>query len=284
MECTIYMVKTHNLDVCRGVAGRLISVKGVMIHNTADVVAALEHAKRLKSYSAAQLGRGFAHYYIDHEDDVRTEQTFNATYHSANGEGNYNYISLETVGSATGDRAKFLQAEQNTFYRAAIELRYYGLPVNRNTVRLHCELDVGTYTECPKRSMIEHAGFNSTSRQPQWAIDKVKDYFIKEIKKYYDNPKLKPDGGEKAVAKKATYHQKAGKYKMKKQCSIYTEKELKNKSAWLLPVGTNWYIEDIIVHKGMTRGRIRLNNDIRYVTLNTDYWTLVSEGKPKLIK
>lgn len=188
------MVKTHELDVCGGVAGKLGRVDGVMIHNTSDDLPALEHAERLRKATFEQLMNGFAHYFIDDKDDVRTEQTFNATYHSANYNGNYFLISIEIVGGVNSDKKKFLQAEQNAFWRAAIELRYYKLPVNRNTVRLHCELDVGTYTECPKRSMIEHGNWNSTNRQPQEAINKVKDYYIKEIKKYYDNPKLQPGG------------------------------------------------------------------------------------------
>ena len=192
------MVKVHELDVCGGVAGKLLSVDGVMLHGTADDKPALEHAKRLKEASFEQLMKGFAHYFIDDKDDVRTEQTFNATYHAGNQQGNYHYISLETVCSAKTDKAKFMQAQQNTFWRAAIELRYYKLPVNRKTVRLHCELDVGTYTECPKRAMMEFGNWNSTMRQPQSSIDKVKDYFIKEIKKYYDNPSLIPGEPEKA--------------------------------------------------------------------------------------
>lgn len=195
------MVKVHELDVCGGVAGKLVRIDGVMLHNTSDDLPALEHAERLRKASFEQLMKGFAHYFIDDKDDVRTEQTFNATFHSANYNGNYFLISIEIVGGVKSDKKKFLQAEQNAFWRAAIELRYYKLPVNRNTVRLHCELDVGTYTECPKRSMIEHGNWNSTNRQPQEAINKVKDYYIKEIKKYYDNPKLQPGGTEVAKVK-----------------------------------------------------------------------------------
>lgn len=187
------MVKVHELDVCGGVAGKLVRIDGVMLHNTSDDLPALEHAERLRKASFEQLMKGFAHYFIDDKDDVRTEQTFNATYHSANYNGNYFLVSIEIVGGVKSDKKKFLQAEQNAFWRAAIELRYYKLPVNRNTVRLHCELDVGTYTECPKRSMIEHGDWNSSNRQSQEAINKVKDYYIKEIKKYYDNPKLQPN-------------------------------------------------------------------------------------------
>lgn len=277
------MVKVHELDVCGGVAGKLSSVKGVMMHNTADIIRALKHAERLKNMSFTQLMAGFAHYYIDHEDDVRTEQTFNATYHAANQVGNYNYISIEIVGDKDGDLVQFLQAEQNAFWRAAIELRYYKLPVNRNTVRLHCELDVGTYTECPKRSMIEHGDWNSTNRQPQEAINKVKDYFIKEIKKYYDDPKLKPDASE-IKTKPIVYQATPGFYEALKNDTFYLEKELKNKSSWKITKGQRFFLEDIVKVGKYTRARVRLNNDVRYITMRDDYWKLIYKTKVKKIK
>lgn len=195
------MVEIIEKSVCRGIAGRLRSTKGVMIHNTADNQSAKKHASRLAGYTNKQLENGYANYFIDKDTIYRTEDTYNATYHSANGEGNYNYISFEVVGDMKTSKADFLQAEQNTFYQAAIDLRYHKLPVNRSTVRLHCELDVGTYTECPKRSLYEHTGYNSNQRQPQNIINAMKDYFIKEIKKYYNNPKLKPDRGGTTVVK-----------------------------------------------------------------------------------
>lgn len=265
------MVKVHELDVCGGVAGKLLSVRGVMMHNTADIIRALKHAERLKNMSFTQLMAGFAHYYIDHEDDVRTEQTFNATYHAGNQVGNYNYISIEIVGNKYGDLTQFLQAEQNAFWRAAIELKYYKLPVNRNTVRLHCELDVGTYTECPKRSMIEHGGWDSTNRQPQEAINKVKDYFIKEIKKYYDNPKLTPDKSVTKPKVNPNYWDTAGRIEVLKDVPTYNKDFTKKDSNWKLKKGTVIDTSGIVItSSGSTHARVGENPNL-FVTLSKEF-------------
>ncbi|MDK4353519.1 N-acetylmuramoyl-L-alanine amidase, partial [Enterococcus thailandicus] len=86
----------------------------------------------------------------------------------------------------------FLQAEQNIFWQAAQDLRFYGLPVNRDTVKCHHQFSA---TECPKRSLMEHCGYDSPYAVPANITAKMQDYFISQIKKYYDNPNLQPDGG-----------------------------------------------------------------------------------------
>lgn len=258
------MVEIIEKSVCRGIAGRLRSTKGVMIHNTADSHSAKSHASRLAGYTNKQLENGYANYFIDKDTIYRTEDTYNATYHSANGEGNYNYISFEVVGDMKTSKVDFLQAEQNTFYQAAIDLRYHKLPVNRSTVRLHCELDVGTYTECPKRSLYEHTGYNSKQRQPQNVINAMKDYFIKEIKKYYDNPKLKPNEVEKVA-----YRNKRGKYEALKDLSIYNDKERKNRSTLITKKGSRFIVDEIVNVKGSVPvGKLLAGG---YITLRDDF-------------
>ncbi|MGI4657292.1 SH3 domain-containing protein, partial [Klebsiella pneumoniae] len=61
----------------------------------------------------------------------------------------------------------------------------WGLTPNRKTVRLHMEF---VPTACPHRSMVLHTGFNPvTQGRPSQAImNKLKDYFIKQIKNYMD--------------------------------------------------------------------------------------------------
>lgn len=178
------MVKVINKSVCRGVAGRRSGkVKGVVIHNTADNGTAVNHMNRLGGYSNLQLQNGFAHYFIDEDTIVRTEDTYNMAWHTANSDGNANYIGYEVCRS-TGNEKQFLQAEQNTFKQVAEDLKYYGLPANRDTVRLHKEF---VATACPHRSWELHGR----------SINSVKDYFIKEIKKYMNggnnvnNPKVR---------------------------------------------------------------------------------------------
>ncbi|MDT2750432.1 N-acetylmuramoyl-L-alanine amidase [Enterococcus thailandicus] len=187
------MVKIINNSVCRGVAGkRAGNVKGVVIHNTWTNTTAEQEMNRLACMSAKQLEAGFAHYYADENTIVRTEDTFNRAWHVANTDGNNSYIGYEVRGNRETPKAIFLQAEQNVFWQAAIDLRYYGLPVNRDTVKCHHQFSA---TECPKRSLMEHCGYDSPYAVPAEITAEMQDYFISQIKKYYDNPNLQPDGG-----------------------------------------------------------------------------------------
>lgn len=186
------MVKIINNSVCRGVAGKRVgSVKGVVIHNTWTNTTAEQEMNRLACMSAKQLEAGFAHYYADENTIVRTEDTFNRAWHVANSDGNNSYLGYEVRGNRETPRAVFLQAEQNVFWQAAIDLRYYGLPVNRDTVKCHHQFSA---TECPKRSLMEHCGYDSPYAVPAKITAEMQDYFIAQIKKYYDNPNLQPDG------------------------------------------------------------------------------------------
>lgn len=187
------LVQIVNKNATRGVAGRRNgNVKGVVMHNTWDNVTAEENYNRLSKMNNSQLARGFAHYYIDEKSIYRVEETYNGAWHTANSEGNMYYLGFEIRGNRDTPRAVFLQAEQNACWQAAEDLRFYKLPVNRNTVRLHHEFSA---TECPKRSLIEHCGYDSTLAVPAAVTNQMKDYFIAQILKYYNNPNLKPDGG-----------------------------------------------------------------------------------------
>lgn len=191
------MVKVTERSVCRGVAGRRSGdVKGVVIHNTWDNLPASHHLTRLANSNNNQLANGFAHYYIDENEIIRVEDTFNGAWHVANYEGNMYYLGYEVKGNRSTPSNILKRAEQNALWQAAIDLRFYKKPVNRSTVRLHHEFSA---TECPKRSLIEHCGYDSTYTVPTHITNKLKDYYIKEIKKYYDNPKLKPNEELKPV-------------------------------------------------------------------------------------
>lgn len=185
------MVKVTEKSVCRGVAGqRSGSVKGIVIHNTWDNLPASYHLNRLAKANNSELAKGFAHYYIDENEIIRVEDTYNGAWHVANYEGNMYYLGYEVKGNRSTPSHILKQAEQNAFWQAAIDLKFYKLPVNRNTVMLHHQFSA---TECPKRSLIEHCGYDSTYAVPLAVTNKLKDYYIKEIKKYYDNPKLQPN-------------------------------------------------------------------------------------------
>lgn len=169
------MVKVIHNSVCRGVAGRRQgNIKGVVIHNTADNLSATQHMNRLARMTPQQLQAGFAHWFIDESTIIRTEDTYNMAWHTANADGNANYIGYEVCRS-TSDTKTFLQAEQNTFKQVAEDLKFYGLPANRNTVRLHREF---VATSCPHRSWELHGQ----------SLNAVKDYFISEINKYMEEP------------------------------------------------------------------------------------------------
>lgn len=163
-----------NKSVCRGVAGRRQgNVKGVVIHNDAGSVYATAEAyvKSLSTMTNSQLANGFAHYYIDKNTTARVEDTYNMAWHTANTDGNANYIGYEVCQSMGATDEVFLMNEQAVFKQVAEDLKFYGLAANRNTVRLHREF---VPTACPHRSWDLHGK----------SVNAVKDYFIQEIKKY----------------------------------------------------------------------------------------------------
>lgn len=266
------MVNIINKSVTRGVAGkRSGGFKGVVMHNTWDNSTAQSHLDRLSRMTVNQLAAGFAHYYVDEKDIVRVEDTYNGAWHTANTEGNMYYIGFEIRGNRSTPTTVFLQAEQNACWQAAIDLKFQGLAVNRNTVRLHHEFSA---TECPKRSLIEHCGYDSTYAVPISITNKMKDYYIAQIKKYYDNPSLKPDGKADntvkpvnpvtpkptsktvTVAKWATHYQtgqkiadfvKGKKYTVKQEKAV---KQSNSKKAFLLNGINSWVLEQDTVEYG----------------------------------
>ena len=185
------MVKVINKSVCRGVAGKRVgNVKGVVIHNDAGAIGATAelYVKRLESMTNKQLENGFAHYYIDRNTVARVEDTYNKAWHTANADGNANYIGYEVCQSLGASDKDFLANEQATFKQVAEDLKFYGLKANRDTVRLHREF---VATACPHRSWELHGK----------SINSVKDYFIAQINKYMGVTTPKPPAAIKPPAK-----------------------------------------------------------------------------------
>lgn len=247
------MVEVINNAVCRGVAGRRSGrVKGVVIHNTADNGTAVNHMNRLGSYSNLQLQNGFAHYFIDEDTIVRTEDTYNMAWHTANSDGNANYIGYEVCRS-TGNEKQFLQAEQNTFKQVAEDLKYYGLPANRDTVRLHKEF---VATACPHRSWDLHGK----------SVNSVKDYFIKEIKKYMN--------GGNTVNKpkvKDNYWNTAGRIELLKDTPTWNKDFTKKDPNWFFKKGSVIDTSGIvIISSGSTQARVGTNPNLM-ITLSKEY-------------
>lgn len=169
--------------------------KGVVIHNDAGSLSAMQYHDSLVNAPLARLENGIAHSYISGNTVWQALPEGRTAWHTANNAGNTNYYGIEVCQSMSASDKDFLASEQSAFQEAARMLKKWGLPVNRNTVRLHNEF---SSTECPHRSMKLHAGYTSSQRAPQSVVNKTKDYFISQIKAYYEGeiPKgstVKPD-------------------------------------------------------------------------------------------
>lgn len=196
-------IETINKTINYKMANRSGNLKGVVIHNTAGSATAKQDYTNLQSTSVARYEAGIAHYYIDRSTVWRAIDTFSVAWHTANQDGNNSYIGYEVNESLNASDKNFLANEQATFKKAAADLLYYGLPVNRSTVRLHCEF---VPTACPHRSMTIHTGWNPVTKgaAPSNIVNQLKDYFIKEITKYYNDPSLPAGSPSTDAVVKAT--------------------------------------------------------------------------------
>ncbi|MDT0754034.1 SH3 domain-containing protein [Mammaliicoccus sciuri] len=157
--------------------------KGVVIHNDAGSLSAMQYHDSLVNAPLSRLENGIAHSYISGNTVWQALPEGRTAWHTANNDGNTNYYGIEVCQSMSVSDKDFLASEQSAFQEAARMLKKWGLPVDRNTVRLHNEF---SSTECPHRSMKLHAGYSSSQRAPQSVVNKTKDYFISQIKAYYD--------------------------------------------------------------------------------------------------
>lgn len=156
----------------KGIAGkRSGKLKGVMIHNDAGLNSANKsfYKEWLKTHPAEN---GFAHAYTASDGTYYHESKGNRAWHCGNAKGNNDYYSIE-VCQSKDKLSQFKKNETQAFKIAARVLRIAGLKPTRSTVRLHREV---YSTSCPHRSYAIHGK----------SVNKVKDYFIKEIKKYMD--------------------------------------------------------------------------------------------------
>lgn len=252
------MVEIINKSVCRGVAGRRVGkVKGVVIHNDAGSIHATAKAylSSLGTMSNAQLANGFAHYYIDRNTIVRVEDTYNMAWHTANSDGNANYIGYEVCQSYGASDKDFLANEQMVFKQVAEDLKFYGLAANRDTVRLHKEF---VATACPHRSWDLHGK----------SINAVKDYFIKEIKKYMNG------GANVSKPKPNTklYHDSGVFFKAKRDLPTYVNDQFSKKSEWMFAKGSVFGIRKVFIgSKGNTHAYVDVNGGTIRVTLHKDW-------------
>lgn len=196
-------IETINETINYQMPKRNGNVKGVVIHNTAGSATAKQDYNNLRNASTQRYTAGIAHYYIDRHTVWRAIDTYSIGWHVADAYGNNGFIGYEVNESMSASNKDFMANEQATFKKAAADLLYYGLPVNRDTVMLHCEF---VPTACPHRSMTIHTGWNPVTKgaAPSNIVNQLKDYFIKEIIKYYNDPSLPAGSPSTDVVVKAT--------------------------------------------------------------------------------
>lgn len=175
--------------------------KGVVIHNDAGSLSAMQYHDSLVNAPLSRLENGIAHSYISGNTVWQALPEGRTAWHTANNDGNTNYYGIEVCQSMSASDKDFLASEQSVFQEASRMLKKWGLPVDRNTVRLHVEF---SQTACPHRSMKLHTGFDPvvSGAPSQSTINKLKDYFISQIKAYY-NGKI-PKGTKVSTSKKTS--------------------------------------------------------------------------------
>ena len=161
--------------------------KGIVLHNDAGSAGATAKAYRngLVNAPLSRLEAGIAHSYVNGNDVWQALPESRIAWHTANQTGNKDYYGIEICQSVGASNKEFLANEQSAFQEAARLLKKWGLPANRNTVRLHVEF---SNTACPHRSAELHTGWNPTTQGllPKAQQIKLKDYFIKQIRAYMD--------------------------------------------------------------------------------------------------
>ena len=179
------------MQLMSGIAGgRGRNPYGVVIHNDAASEGATTTFYRnwLPSHNAEL---GFAHWYVCSDGILQVENEANMAWHTANANGNANYIGIEACQSM-GNLDTFRNNEDRSVKLAAEILKRYGLQPNRNTVILHKQFSA---TACPHRSVSVHG---------DWTI--MQDYFIAQIQKYMNGstpnsaPKPQPIGNKNGIA------------------------------------------------------------------------------------
>ncbi|WMZ84827.1 SH3 domain-containing protein [Staphylococcus pseudintermedius] len=180
---------------------------------------------------------GWASVYVNRNEVLWYHPTDYVEWHCGNQWANANLIGFEVCESYPGriSDALFLENEEATLKVVADVMKSYGLAVNRTTVRLHNEF---FGTSCPHRSWELHVGKNAPYTTAN--INKMKDYFIKRIKHYYD-------GGALKVNKSETIKQEDVKQEVKQQ----EKKQVVKKTDWNKnKYGTWWKNEQATFKNG----------------------------------
>lgn len=201
--------------------------KGVVLHNTAGTWNG-STGDKATDYDRGNLST-FAHYYCDKDTIVQVCDTRYGAWHTGTRDGNLNWVGYEICEPKSD--ADFLENEKAACRQVAEDLKFWGLPANRNTVTIH-QLVPGASTLCPWRSVKLHGGARATQ-----------DYFIKLINQY-----MKEDGPKPQKPKKSTYYhsKRAKKITIIQDCGIYDGVSLtKSKKLGKAKCGQTFKVLDI---------------------------------------
>ena len=176
----------YNRDEVKGykLPKRGYKPKFIVIHNDAGNASAMQYHQSLVNAPLLRLENGIAHSYISGNTVWQALPEGRVAWHTGENTGNTNGYGIEVCQSMSASDKDFLESEQSAFQEAARMLKKWGLPVNKSSVKLHMEF---VSTACPHRSMKLHTGWDPVKqgRPSQATINKLKDYFISQIKQYY---------------------------------------------------------------------------------------------------
>ena len=146
-------------------SGFLESFDFVVIHNDAGRMKPQRYISFLRNRDKAL---GIAHFYCNRDTIVQVVPIENIGYHTGDWWSNCRSVGYEVCESISASDEEFLQNEDVTLLKAAADLVEAGMPISRETVRLHHEF---VPTDCPHRSMELHGG----------TTESVQSYFIERM-------------------------------------------------------------------------------------------------------
>lgn len=158
------MIKILKDFVMKG-SGFLESFDFVVIHNDAGRMKPERYISFLRNRDKAL---GIAHFYCNRDTIVQVVPIENIGYHTGDWWSNCRSVGYEVCESLSASDEEFLQNEDVTLLKAAADLVEAGMPISRETVRLHHEF---VPTSCPHRSMELHGG----------TTESVRSYFIERM-------------------------------------------------------------------------------------------------------
>ena len=147
-------------------SGFLESFDFVVIHNDAGRMKPQRYISFLRNRDKTL---GIAHFYCNRDTIVQVVPIENIGYHTGDWWSNCRSVGYEVCESLSASDEEFLQNEDVTLLKAAADLVEAGMPISRETVRLHHEF---VPTSCPHRSMELHGG----------TTESVRSYFIERMK------------------------------------------------------------------------------------------------------